>query len=362
MTCAHSGEWGGKNCAGKGTAEVVIRIAVSPGKKGTGEPKNRVDSSLRSSPRQQMPGDPQIHDAPVRLGKAFENAPALHTSPVDGGGLRHFDWVRLIGCGVDEERRDRVGWWWCIVPDTVQQRLGVWRQAGTGVHDSHPRSVPVGGASCGLLVGEAGEAPQVPPVRAGRIAAIQVRQALAGGGRHRRFQRRGAEANPSLQTAGAGLQHYARIMPVGTHGLHDLRTGAIQVDQNVTSVLVSGVGLNVDIESLAVADAQKPNAGCIPQLRLRPKSFSGKRSPCLMVNQTQQIQLVRHSRNLASDGVPGQKESAVVHHRNLAIATTRRTMIFQRTANSVLTFCLSPGGRFMWAVYATGRILQARAY
>jgi ribosomal protein L32 len=51
---------------------------------------------------------------------------------------------------------------------------------------------------------------------------------------------------------------------------------------------------------------------------------------------------VGHRRELATDGMPSQKESTV-HDRNFAIETTRRTMNFQRTANSVLTVCLTSG-------------------
>jgi hypothetical protein len=49
---------------------------------------------------------------------------------------------------------------------------------------------------------------------------------------------------------------------------------------------------------------------------------------------------------LATDALPGQKKSTVVHDRNFAIEAIRRTMNSQRTANSVLTVCLTSGGRF----------------
>jgi hypothetical protein len=39
---------------------------------------------------------------------------------------------------------------------------------------------------------------------------------------------------------------------------------------------------------------------------------------------------------LPPDGLPGQKESTVVHERNCAIEATSRTMDSQRTADSVL--------------------------
>jgi hypothetical protein len=51
---------------------------------------------------------------------------------------------------------------------------------------------------------------------------------------------------------------------------------------------------------------------------------------------------------LTPDGLPSQKESTVVHDRNCAIQATRRTMNLQRTATSVLTVCLTSGGRFIF--------------
>jgi hypothetical protein len=49
---------------------------------------------------------------------------------------------------------------------------------------------------------------------------------------------------------------------------------------------------------------------------------------------------------LSANGLPGEKETAAFHGRNFAVGTNRRTMNVQRTANSVLTACLSRGGRF----------------
>ena len=149
-----------------------------------------------------------------------------------------------------------------------------------------------------------------------------------------------------MQMAGAGLQHHTRVMSIGAHDFHNRGISTIQVDENIACVLVSGVGLDVHVASLAVANAQKPDGSRTHQLARRPKPFSGKRTTCLVVNQANQIQLVGHRRELATDGMPSQKKSTV-HDRNVAIETTRRTMNSQRTANSVLIVCLTSGGRFM---------------
>ena len=135
-------------------------------------------------------------------------------------------------------------------------------------------------------------------------------------------------------------------MSVGAHDLHDRWVGTIQIDENVACVLVSGVGLNIDVAPLAVAGAQKADGSGSHQLGCCPKSFSRKRATCLVVNQTDQIQLVGHRREMPTNGLPSQKKSTVVHDRNCAIEATRRTMNPQRTASSVLTVCLTSGGRF----------------
>ena len=239
----HSAPWGWKSGARYGAPQVALRITVAPGKIRAGELQDGLDLRSGFTLREQMPGDPQIHDAPVRLRKAFENMPALQTTSVDGGGLFHAGWVGLCGCRVHREGPR----WWRPLPDGGQQCFGARCQTHVGVHEFYPGSRVVRGASCGFLIGEAGEPSQVTPVRTSQVPSIDMRQVLACGGRQRRFQARGAEANPSLQMAGAGLQHHTRIMPVGTHEFHNHPIDAIQVDQNVACVLVAGVGLDVNV-------------------------------------------------------------------------------------------------------------------
>src|SRR5215469_16966112 len=98
--------------------------------------------------------------------------------------------------------------------------------------------------------------------------------------------------------------------------------------------------------SFPVAHAQKPDGGGTPQLGWRPKPFSRKCLARCVVNQTDQIQLVGHRCELSPNGLHSDKESAVFHDRNLETETNRRTMNFQGTAHSVLTVCLTSGGRF----------------
>ena len=290
---------------------------------------------------EQAPGDPQVDDAPVGVREAVVDVPALHAILIDFHRYRgrEGNWGGRLEGGVGEltRRGPRAG--------RAQQGLGLWCQTGRGLDDLHPRGVAGVCAPRGLLIGEAGEPSQVTPIGAGWITPISGGQQLAGSGRHRRFQGRDAEANPGLQAAGAGLQHHTRVMPTSAHGGNHLRLRAIQIEQNVASVLVTEEGLQVDVAPFAVAGAQKPDGGRAAQLLRRPQSFARKRLPRLVVNQSDQVQLAGHGGELLANGLQGEKETAVVHDRNFGVEANRRTMNFQRTANCVLTVCLSRGGR-----------------
>ena len=341
MTPPHSAPWGGKRCARDGAAQVVIRIAVTAGKLRTGEAQDGLDVNGRATTREQVSGDPKIYDAPIRLREAFPNLPSLDTTLINRGGLSGAGRARICGGPVDQRRGQRR----YRLPDGLHQRLSARRQTGTGVDESRPGCVAVQCASCGFLIGKPGEPSQVTPVGAGTVTAVMVCQVPTGRGRYDRLQRRKAEADPSLQMAGAGLYHDARIMPVCAHAVHYHRIGAIQVDQNIAGVLVAGVGVNVYVTPFAVASTKKAEGRGANQLSCRPESFSGKRAASPVVNQTDQIEVAGHGGRLSTNGLPGEKQTAVFHDRNFAVGTNRRTMNFQRTANCVLTVCLSRGGR-----------------
>jgi hypothetical protein len=195
MTSAHSAPWRGESRAGDCPTQVVIRVAVAPRKMRAGDPENGLDLSGGCSLREQVFGDPEIHDAPVRLRKALENVPSLDTTVVNGGGFGHYP------IGWDSRLSDRTGagprgWfnplaqWLCQCSDRLQQRIGTGSQTSAGVYDFHPRSVAAWCAPPGLLVGEPGESSQMAPVGAGQIPAIGARQLLAGSGCQSRLQRR----------------------------------------------------------------------------------------------------------------------------------------------------------------------------
>ena len=343
MRRPHSGAWGGKCCARHCALQVVVRIGVAAGKMGTGEAQDGLDLNSGAALQEQVLGNPKIYDAPVRLRKAFPNMPSLHAILVNRGGFRGAGWRTISGGPVNRERRGRR---LHRLPDGVQQRFAAGRQSRTGVDKFHPGGVAVQGTSCRFLIGESGEPSQVTPVSAGRIASIGPRQPLAGSGGHRRIQRENTEANPGLQMVRAGLQHDTRIMPIGAHLRDHARPRNIQIDENIACVLLSTVGLKIHIATFQVASAQKPNRGRVRQLLGGPEPFARKGPTGLVVNQTDEVQLVWHRRELSSNTLQSDPESAVLHNRNSGTATKRRTMDFRQTARCVLTVCLRPGGRF----------------
>ena len=195
MMGAHRRAGAGGNRAGNGTTQVVFGIAVTPGKIWAGEPENILHLRGRCSLQQQMPGNPEIHDTPVRLRKALADVPSLHATAVDllslsgsdaGGrrlreyrqGNRWRGWMHLLG----RRSYGRQG------KDRLQQCIRLRGQPSLGVHDFHPRSIATQCKALRLLIGEAGEPSQVTPVGTGQITAVSVRQLLANSSGHRRFQ------------------------------------------------------------------------------------------------------------------------------------------------------------------------------
>ncbi len=83
----HRARGGGKSSTRDRASQVVVGVSVAAGKVWAGELENGLDPLCGCTLRQQLPGDPEIHDAPVRLWKAFRNPPSLHPALIDLGGL-----------------------------------------------------------------------------------------------------------------------------------------------------------------------------------------------------------------------------------------------------------------------------------
>jgi hypothetical protein len=267
--------------------------------------------------------------------------PALAISRHLGGGDRWRDGILQspdAGAPIAGTRPLRQRW---QLDRRVQQCIGVTSQPRMGVEDLHPGSVVARCAPLGLLI-ESSQPAQMTPVGTGQVPSIEAGQLLAGSGGHSGFQRGGGEVNPSLEMARAGLEHDTGVMSIGPHALDDGWVSAVEIDQDVAGISVlSGVGLEVDVATLAVAQAQKSHGGGVSQLSGRPKPFTRERPSGGMVNQTDQINFVRHRRELTADGLQSDNESTVEHGPNSAIEVGSCTMDFQRAVSSVLTDCLS---------------------
>lgn len=326
--------------AGQGPPQVAVGIGMLAGELRAGKAKNVLDEVERGSARQQVSGNPEIHDAPVGMREAFQNAPladALGVNVSGPGGIER------RGRSGETIQRDRGGTGYS---QRVQQGAGARRQAWAGGDDLDPRCVAARCAPGWLLIGEPCQAAQMAPVRARHIAVIEPRQLPAssrgGGG----FQRASAELDPGLQMPWAGLDHHTGMMAVRTHGLNHRSRGLVQIDENVAGILAARVGHNVDVTAFPVAGAQETDRGRGNQLPRRPEPLAGHGSPGGVVDQANQVQVVGHRCQLPANGLQGKKKSAVFHDRHLAARTSRRTMDFQSAANSVLTACLTPGAHF----------------
>jgi hypothetical protein len=307
----HRGPSGGKSRTGDRPVQVVLGIAVPAGKLRAAEPENIFDLGCGYAQRQQVPGDPEIDNTPVGLRKTLGDPPWAYAVAVDIGGLCHghggrrgIAWVRCAGSPVGRPQQ---------IHGRLQQSVGVGRQARTGVDDLHPRSVATAGTPHRFLVRETGESAQMTPVSAGPIAAVITGQLPGYGSCNAGFQDRAAYVNPSLHMVWTGLEYNAGMVPVVTHPVEDIGVSAIEIEQNIAGVLVLRVGLNVDIASFTVANAQECDGCRIEQLSPCPQPFSRERSTSPIMDQTDQIQIVRHRCHLAADRLRRKHEPAINH-------------------------------------------------
>ena len=81
MSGPHSAPEGGKSSTCYRAPQVVAGVGVVAGKVWAGELENGSDLVCGCTLRQQLPGDPEIHDAPVRLREALGNPPSLCIQP-----------------------------------------------------------------------------------------------------------------------------------------------------------------------------------------------------------------------------------------------------------------------------------------
>lgn len=331
----------------EGAVEVIVGVRVLSREAWTAAAQDGCNLWGGRAPQEQFFGDPFISDAPVGLGEAFQNPQSVQPTGIDLGGGNG---GRSASRVVEGSRCQRPVWRLRQVPWAAQTVLGrfpqsgaLGSQAGAGVQRLHPRRVTAPGASLRFLIGEAGQAAQMTPIGAAHVTAVEVGQVFADLAGNRSFDGCGTDVHPSLEIAGTGLQYDTGFMTSGPHGLDDGWVGAIEIHEDVAGIAVLREGMEVHVAALAVANTQEADGGRTGQLGSAPQPLSGESPSGLGVNETNEIEVVRHGRELAANGLRGEIESEVEHGLNFGIEGTRRTMNSQRTANSGLTDCLSLG-------------------
>jgi hypothetical protein len=294
----------------EGSPQVIFRVGVTARKLRAPQAENRFRIRCRCAAQEQLGGDPQIGDAPIRMWKALRNPQTLQPGLIDCAsdlGCESSLPNRIVGgesrlrSGTCRGKR-RGGRSCSCKRDSAQcgldQRMAVGGKANSGMANFDPGRPSARQDPLGFLIGEAGQSSQMAPVCAGPVSLIQVSQLPADIGGHRRFQRLSADLDPGLEMAWAGFNHHTGLVTLGPHGVQHGRIGAVQIHQNVAGVLLKRIGLEIHVITLAIPSAQKTYGATIQHLGSRPnpvprQSFSG-----VTVNQTDEIKIARHRREL----------------------------------------------------------------
>jgi len=302
----------------------------------TSEAENGFHLGRRNVHGQQFSREPQIDDAPVRPGKALANMPMLHPALIDAGGS--LDRNRTRGITYKGEAVQGIGRQLCYhLPGTTQQVLGGTGEDATSFHNPYPGSVTGNRPSLGLLIGESCQSAQVTRAGTRQVAAVSMSQVLTDNRGHGSFQGCGADANPGLKMAGAGLEQDTRLMAIGSHAWQDIGR-VIQVEENIAGVAILGEGEKIDVKALKVACAQEAQYRSSQQLTNIPHSFAWARPSCEAMDQANEIKLIRHGRELAADCVQRKKESAIKHRPENAAKVPRAYNDFSANGNNPLSF------------------------
>jgi len=328
-----------QNSPGQGATQIVFGIAMMAREIWTAQAKDSSYLGRGDVHGEQLSSEPEIDDAPVGSDKAIPNMPMLNPTLIDtlggwrgdlGGGIaRRKNATAHIGCG-----RRRLS---CQPQHRhMQQVLSSAGEDGIRVQNFYPGRRTESSTIERLLIGETRQSSQVPPVGAGQIAAVGVGQLLADQGGQRGFKRCGADANPSLEVAWAGLKQDTRLMAIGAHARDDIDRGLVQVDQNIASIAMLGVRPEIDVKALKITCAQEAQHGSPCQLARIPETFSWTDPVCCTVNQADEIEIIRHGRELAANGMQSEEECAVGHEHENAIQAPRANNGFSANGNNPL--------------------------
>lgn len=329
--------------------QVILGVSVMTGKTRTAATKQICNGSHGCPLSQQLFGDPLVGNAPIGVRESLWNPQPLQPDLIDVAGRRE-----RTGCGDHQfagarpwQRSgsgDGAGEAADLLPGGLYQRSAIGRQANLRVQESHPGSVPIAPAPERFLIGEPGQPTQMTPVGAGQVASVSVGQLPGDRGGHGRFQADSTDPNPSLEMAGAGLEHDTGLMPIGLHPFERSRIGVVQIQQDVAGVPVVSIGLNVYVTALTIANAQESYSRLLAQLGSRPEPFARECRSGDVVNQSNQIEIMRHRGELPSDGSQREEQATIKHKHNC-----------RRSNSPYNTLMLYPRGRRTKSFLANGR-------
>src|SRR5205807_527103 len=84
-------------------------------------------------------------------------------------------------------------------------------------------------------------------------------------------------ANPGLPSPGTGRNHHAGLMTLCPQTGENAGRGIIEIQQNVTGILIACVRPKVHVVAFAIADAQEAHRGGVRDLGWSPLPHAGKR-------------------------------------------------------------------------------------
>jgi hypothetical protein len=294
--------------------QVILRVSVTTGKAWAAATQQLCDGRYGCSLSQQLLSDPLVGNTPIGVRKSLWNPQPLQPSLVDVAGRRG-----ATGCGDHPLASERT-WQRCdgggasyLSRGGLGQQRAVGSQPNLRMHQSHPGGISVALTPEGFLIGEPGQSSQMTPVGTGQVAAISMGQLSGDDGGYGRFQADRTDLNPSLEMAGASLKHHARLMTIGPHQFECGRVGVVQIQQDVPGVPVVSIGLNVYVTALTIANAQESYRRLLAQLGGRPEPFAWECGSGGVVNQSNQIEIMRHRGELPSNAAQGEEQTTIIH-------------------------------------------------
>ena len=298
--------------------QVILGVSVMTGKIRTAATKQICNGSHGCPSSQQLLGDPLVGNAPIGVRESLWNPQPLQPGLIDFGGRRKgtacgdHQLARARG-GRRSIRGDGAGKVPYLSLGGLYQQSTFSRQANLCVQESHPWTVPIALAPEGFLVGEPGQPSQMTPVGAGQVTSVSVCQLSGDDCGYGRSQADRTDLNPSLEVAGAGLKHHARLMTIGTHQLECGRIGVVQIQQDVAGVPVVSIGLKVYVTAFTIANAQESYCRLLAQLGGRPEPFARECGSGDVVNQPNQIEIMWHRGELSSNAAQGKEQTTIKH-------------------------------------------------